>query len=186
MSRASEAGPVRQPDLRSYSISTRSSLIRSVDGGPAVPPGRKISASQSGVGGAPTLLSNAETFAQLAIAARIGPERYGNTGLYDEPGTVMLTVSGAVHAGSLVATGKLPEDHLAGLLTGMDCSAVRYEQRRPWCIPQPGPAPQPPYCTRSLGAVDCWATPPPGAARGVADPPAVAEGVTPRPWGSPN
>ncbi len=72
------------------------SLIRSVDGGPAIPPGRKISASQSGVGGAPTLLSNAETFAQLAIAARIGPERYGNTGLYDEPGTVMLTVSGAV------------------------------------------------------------------------------------------
>ncbi|WP_052425191.1 NADH-quinone oxidoreductase subunit NuoF family protein [Streptomyces fulvoviolaceus] len=72
------------------------SLIRSIDGGPAIPPGRKVSGSQSGVGGAPTLLSNAETFAQLAIAARIGPERYGNTGLYDEPGTVMLTVSGAV------------------------------------------------------------------------------------------
>ncbi len=72
------------------------SLVRSTDGGPAIPPGRKISASKSGVGGAPTLLSNAETFAQLAIAARIGPERYGNTGLYDEPGTVMLTVSGAV------------------------------------------------------------------------------------------
>ncbi|MFE2217101.1 hypothetical protein ACFW93_34925 [Streptomyces canus] len=28
----------------------------------------------------------------LAIAARIGPERYGNTGLYDEPGTVMPPV----------------------------------------------------------------------------------------------
>ncbi|MGW3492286.1 NADH-ubiquinone oxidoreductase-F iron-sulfur binding region domain-containing protein [Streptomyces sp. NPDC001020] len=72
------------------------SLIRSIDGGPAIPPGRKISASRRGVGGAPTLLSNAETFAQLAIAARIGPERYRHTGLYDEPGTVMLTVSGAV------------------------------------------------------------------------------------------
>ncbi len=72
------------------------SLVRSIDGGPAIPPGRKTSASQSGVGGAPTLLSNAETFAQLAIAARIGAERYCNTGLYDEPGTVMLTVSGAV------------------------------------------------------------------------------------------
>ncbi|MFJ9742438.1 NADH-ubiquinone oxidoreductase-F iron-sulfur binding region domain-containing protein [Streptomyces sp. NPDC101166] len=72
------------------------SVIRSIDGGPAIPPGRKVSASQNGVGGAPTLLSNAETFAQLAIAARIGAERYGNTGLYDEPGTVMLTVSGAV------------------------------------------------------------------------------------------
>ncbi|WP_046709804.1 SLBB domain-containing protein, partial [Streptomyces europaeiscabiei] len=72
------------------------SLIRSIDGGPPIPPGRKTSASKSGVGGAPTLLSNAETFAQLAIGARIGSERYGNTGLYDEPGTVMLTVSGAV------------------------------------------------------------------------------------------
>ncbi|MEU9186034.1 NADH-ubiquinone oxidoreductase-F iron-sulfur binding region domain-containing protein [Streptomyces sp. NPDC048484] len=72
------------------------SLVRSIDGGPAIPPGRKTSASQNGVGGAPTLLSNAETFAQLAIAARIGAERYGNTGLYDEPGTVLLTVSGAV------------------------------------------------------------------------------------------
>ena len=72
------------------------SLIRSIDGGPAIPPGRKISASQNGVGGAPTLLSNAETYAQLAIAARIGAERYCNTGLHDEPGTVMLTVSGAV------------------------------------------------------------------------------------------
>ena len=72
------------------------SLIRSIDGGPAIPPGRKVSASLRGVGGAPTLLSNAETFAQLAIAARTGAARYCNTGLYDEPGTVMLTVSGAV------------------------------------------------------------------------------------------
>lgn len=72
------------------------SLVRSIDGGPAIPPGRKVSASRTGVGGAPTLLSNAETFAQLAVAARLGPDRYGSTGLYDEPGTVLLTVSGAV------------------------------------------------------------------------------------------
>ncbi|MBA2949203.1 NADH-quinone oxidoreductase subunit NuoF family protein [Streptomyces himalayensis] len=73
-----------------------SALIRSADGGPPLPPGRKVRASDSGVGGAPTLLSNAETFAQLAIAARIGADRYRNTGLHDEPGTVMLTISGAV------------------------------------------------------------------------------------------
>ncbi|GGS18845.1 hypothetical protein GCM10010238_03720 [Streptomyces griseoviridis] len=77
-------------------VTAAASLIRSIDGGPAIPPGRKVSASGSGVGGAPTLLSDAGTFSQLAIAARIGPARYGNTGLYDEPGTVMLTVSGAV------------------------------------------------------------------------------------------
>ncbi|MFC7305584.1 NADH-ubiquinone oxidoreductase-F iron-sulfur binding region domain-containing protein [Streptomyces monticola] len=73
-----------------------SALVRSADGGPALPPGRRVRASDSGVGGAPTLLSNAETFAQLAVAARIGPARYRNTGLHDEPGTVLLTLSGAV------------------------------------------------------------------------------------------
>lgn len=73
-----------------------SALIRSADGGPPMPPGRKVRASDSGVGGAPTLLSNAETFAQLAIATRTGAERYCRTGLHDEPGTVLLTLSGAV------------------------------------------------------------------------------------------
>ncbi|MEV8564683.1 NADH-ubiquinone oxidoreductase-F iron-sulfur binding region domain-containing protein [Streptomyces sp. NPDC051322] len=73
-----------------------SALIRAADGGPALPMGRRSRASDSGVGGAPTLLSNAETFAQLAVAARTGPRRYGHTGLYNEPGTVLLTLSGAV------------------------------------------------------------------------------------------
>ncbi|WP_267245087.1 NADH-quinone oxidoreductase subunit NuoF family protein [Streptomyces sp. PR69] len=73
-----------------------SAVIRAVGGGPALPPGRRERASDSGVGGAPTLLSNAETFAQLAVAARIGSHRYGHMGLDTEPGTVMLTLSGAV------------------------------------------------------------------------------------------
>ncbi|QUI31703.1 ferredoxin [Streptomyces alfalfae] len=73
-----------------------SALVRSADGGPPLPPGRKARTSDSGVGGAPTLLSNAETFAQLAVAARIGADRYCRTGLRDEPGTVLLTLSGAV------------------------------------------------------------------------------------------
>ncbi|MER5972347.1 NADH-ubiquinone oxidoreductase-F iron-sulfur binding region domain-containing protein [Streptomyces sp. NPDC002055] len=73
-----------------------SSVISAVNGGPSLPAGRKVRASDSGVGGAPTLLSNAETFAQLAMAARLGPQRYANIGLSDEPGTVMLTVSGSV------------------------------------------------------------------------------------------
>lgn len=54
------------------------------------------SESESGVAGAPTPLPNAQTYAQLAVAARIGARRYGHTGLPDEPGTVLLTPSGAV------------------------------------------------------------------------------------------
>ncbi|MER5882281.1 NADH-ubiquinone oxidoreductase-F iron-sulfur binding region domain-containing protein [Streptomyces sp. NPDC001941] len=73
-----------------------SAVIRAAGGGPALPPGRRVRAAESGVGGAPTLLSNTETFAQLAVAARIGPRRYAHTGLDTEPGTVLLTLSGAV------------------------------------------------------------------------------------------
>jgi NADH:ubiquinone oxidoreductase subunit F (NADH-binding)/ferredoxin len=73
-----------------------SAVIRAVNGGPALPPGRRERAAESGVAGAPTLLSNAETYAQLAVAARLGPRRYARTGVPDEPGTVLLTLSGAV------------------------------------------------------------------------------------------
>ncbi|MFF8604721.1 NADH-ubiquinone oxidoreductase-F iron-sulfur binding region domain-containing protein [Streptomyces sp. NPDC015346] len=73
-----------------------SAVIRAAGGGPALPAGRRERAAESGVGGAPTLLSNAETFAQLAVAARIGPHRYGHSGLDSEPGTVLLTLSGTV------------------------------------------------------------------------------------------
>ncbi|MGW0463723.1 NADH-ubiquinone oxidoreductase-F iron-sulfur binding region domain-containing protein [Streptomyces sp. NPDC003027] len=73
-----------------------SAVVRAAGGGPALPMGRRERAAESGVGGAPTLLSNAETFAQLAVAARIGPRRFGHTGLDSEPGTVLLTISGAV------------------------------------------------------------------------------------------
>ncbi|MFI5804620.1 NADH-ubiquinone oxidoreductase-F iron-sulfur binding region domain-containing protein [Streptomyces sp. NPDC051561] len=73
-----------------------SAVVRAANGGPALPPGRRERAAESGVAGAPTLLSNAETYAQLAVAARLGPHRYSRTGVPDEPGTVLLTLSGAL------------------------------------------------------------------------------------------
>ena len=44
--------------------------------------------------GRPTLLSNAETYAQLACLAALGAAEYRNAGLADEPGTTLLTVAG--------------------------------------------------------------------------------------------
>ncbi|MFE7116578.1 NADH-ubiquinone oxidoreductase-F iron-sulfur binding region domain-containing protein [Streptomyces sp. NPDC057654] len=73
-----------------------SALLRGVDGGPPLPPGRRVHASEEGLGGVPTLLSNTETFAQLALAARLGTARYATTGAPAEPGTLLLTVAGAV------------------------------------------------------------------------------------------
>src|ERR1700744_404726 len=70
-------------------------LIRAINGKTPIPPGRKVLASDSGVDGLPTLLSNAETYAQLAVLALLGPERYASVGMPEEPGTVLLSVSGS-------------------------------------------------------------------------------------------
>ncbi|QMU80101.1 NADH-quinone oxidoreductase subunit I [Streptacidiphilus sp. PB12-B1b] len=70
-------------------------LIRGISGLPAVPPARRARASDGGPGGVrgrPTLLSNAETYAQLAVAARLGPDAYAVVGTPAEPGTLLLTV----------------------------------------------------------------------------------------------
>lgn len=70
-------------------------LIRGISGLPAVPPARRTRASDGGPGGVrgrPTLLSNAETFAQVALAARLGPDAYAVVGTPAEPGTLLLTV----------------------------------------------------------------------------------------------
>jgi len=48
------------------------------------------------VDGRPTLLCNAETLAQLAMLARLGTAGYAALGTPAEPGTALLTVSGAV------------------------------------------------------------------------------------------
>ena len=71
-------------------------LVNAINGRAALPPGHKTRASDSGVGGLPTLLSNAETFAQLAVLALSGPAGYASVGSSDEPGTVLLTVGGSV------------------------------------------------------------------------------------------
>jgi NADH:ubiquinone oxidoreductase subunit F (NADH-binding)/ferredoxin len=70
-------------------------LVNAVNGNTPLPPGRKRRASDSGVHGLPTLLSNAETFAQVAVLGLLGPEGYASTGIAEEPGTVLLTVGGS-------------------------------------------------------------------------------------------
>ncbi|MFJ8015828.1 NADH-ubiquinone oxidoreductase-F iron-sulfur binding region domain-containing protein [Streptomyces sp. NPDC096339] len=70
-------------------------LVDGLNGGPTLPSGQKVRTSERGLGGMPTLLSNTETFAQLAVAARLGAPEYRTAGLPAEPGTVLLTVAGS-------------------------------------------------------------------------------------------
>jgi NADH:ubiquinone oxidoreductase subunit F (NADH-binding)/ferredoxin len=70
-------------------------LIRGINGKRPIPPGRKVLAAESGVADLPTFLSNAGTFAQLAVLALLGPERFAAVGTPEEPGTVLLSVGGS-------------------------------------------------------------------------------------------
>lgn len=84
-----------------------------------------------------------------------------------------LGPAAVVGGASVILIGRTPVDQVASWITGQDCSVVRLERREPYCAAPPGPPPAPPFCTRSLGAVDCWTAPPLGSEpqRGVADPP---------------
>jgi len=86
-------GVVEVPDR--FVSGESGALVNAVNGHTPLPSGRHSHASHSGAGNRPTLLSNVETFAQLAVLAMVGPEGYASAGLADEPGTVLLTVGGS-------------------------------------------------------------------------------------------
>jgi NADH:ubiquinone oxidoreductase subunit F (NADH-binding) len=81
---------------RWYVSSESTALANFVGGGEGKP--RDVSAYREGVGGKPPLVSNAETFAHLALIARHGPHWFRQAGTGDAPGTALFTVSGAVRA----------------------------------------------------------------------------------------
>ena len=80
-----------------------------------------------------------------------------------------LGPAAVVGGGSLILTGRTPVDHVVSWARDADCSVVRLERREPYCA-QPTPSAPVPFCTRSLGTVDCWAAPGVVPGRGVADP----------------
>lgn len=72
---------------------------------------------------------------------------------------------GGCAAGDMVASG----------VTGQYCSSVRMGQGRSYCRGTPPPPAPQPYCTRTLGYIQCWSNPEvlPGPPHQVADGPRV-------------
>ena len=100
------------------------SVMRGLSGGPALPYTLREQVSSKGVNGRPTLLSNAETFALMAVAVQHGPETAGQllTTVMDERGhrTVVESRRGTMVTEVLQAAGLDPHGRpvLAGGYAG--------------------------------------------------------------------
>lgn len=71
-------------------------LLNGLSGRPVAPNGRRTLPTVRGLHGQPTFASNAETFAQIALLAALGPEEYARAGTSSEPGTSLVTLLGDV------------------------------------------------------------------------------------------
>jgi len=71
-------------------------LVQFLNGGPAKPTFTPPRPFERGVGGAPTLVQNAETLAHVAQIARFGPDWFRRVGTAAEPGSILVTLSGAI------------------------------------------------------------------------------------------
>lgn len=80
---------------RRYVAGQTSAVVNYLSGGDAKP-SLGPHATERGVHGRPTLLSNAETLAQLALLGRHGPRWFRAVGDAEEPGTLLVTMAGAV------------------------------------------------------------------------------------------
>ena len=67
------------------------------------------------------------------------------------PAAALLAAEGA----SVAVFGRGIVDIAVSAISGRDCSIVRLDKGQTYCEPIDRPNPEP-FCTRSLGVVDCW------------------------------
>jgi NADH:ubiquinone oxidoreductase subunit F (NADH-binding) len=81
-----------------YVTGHETAVVNFVNRGIARPVTQPPRISERGIGRRPTLMSNAETLAHVALIARHGAEWFRQLGPADEPGSALVTLSGAVRA----------------------------------------------------------------------------------------
>ncbi len=79
-----------------YLAGEESALIRHLNGGPLLPTVVPPRPFERGLKRRPTLVQNVETLAHLALIARHGPTWFRDVGTAEQPGSALVTVSGAV------------------------------------------------------------------------------------------
>ena len=91
------APPVRLVDVPPrYLAGEERALINLIDHGKSIPPSGAARPFERGVGGRPTLVQNIETLAHLTLIRQNGPEWFRELGHPDSPGTMLVSLGGAV------------------------------------------------------------------------------------------
>ena len=80
----------------SYVAGEETSAVRAIGGGPAKPTAKPPRPFEQGIAGAPTLVLNVETLANIPRIALEGPRAFRAVGTDRSPGTFLCTLSGAV------------------------------------------------------------------------------------------
>lgn len=113
-----------------YVSGEETAVVHHLNGGPALPVFIPPRPFERGYRNRPTLIQNPETLAQLALVARFGPGWYRELGTHPDPGTALVTISGAVIAPGvyemafgtpmrdLIAAAGGPTEPLQALLVG--------------------------------------------------------------------
>jgi NADH:ubiquinone oxidoreductase subunit F (NADH-binding) len=113
-----------------YVSGEETALVSWLNGGDAKPAFVPPRPFERGVAGRPTLVQNVETLCDLALIGRFGPKWYRSEGTHDDPGTTLVTLSGAVERpgvyeiplgvrlGDVVRMGGPGATGLAGILVG--------------------------------------------------------------------
>jgi NADH:ubiquinone oxidoreductase subunit F (NADH-binding) len=99
-----------------YVSSSETALVNWLNGNEAKPTATPPRPFQRGVDRRPTLISNVETFAHVGLIARFGPAWFRQAGPPEAPGSMLVTVSGAVATpGVFEVAGGTPVGAAVGL-----------------------------------------------------------------------
>ena len=100
-----------------YVAGQEAALVNHLNGGPAIPTFTPPMVFEQGVRRRPTLVVNAETLAHVALIARHGPEWFRQLGTPSQPGSALVTLSGA-----LAHPGVYEIEHGASLVSLIDAA----------------------------------------------------------------
>ena len=74
-------------------------------------------------------------------------------------GCVAAAALGGAEAASVAVFGRDVVDIGVSAVTGRDCSIVHLDRRQDYCAPREQLSRAEPYCSKTLGTVQCWANP---------------------------